>query len=211
MHEEYSALIGIAVSLAMGAASPGPSFVMVARTAASSSRLNALYAALGMGCGGFIFAMLALMGLIAVLAAVPALYLAMKVLGGVYLGYLGIKIWKNAQTHLNMVESTSVPTRSQRRKYFGSGLATQLSNPKTAIVYASVFAAFLPQTSSLQFKLTVMFLVFVIETSWYSLVATMLSAQRPRRQYLRFKIWIDRLAGGILLMLGARLVISSQK
>ncbi|AJC68393.1 hypothetical protein W909_07770 [Dickeya zeae EC1] len=42
-------IIGIATALAAGAASPGPSFVMVARTSASVGRLNGLLAALGMG------------------------------------------------------------------------------------------------------------------------------------------------------------------
>jgi threonine/homoserine/homoserine lactone efflux protein len=44
-------LIGMASALTLGAVSPGPSFVMVARTAASVGRRNGLLAALGMGLG----------------------------------------------------------------------------------------------------------------------------------------------------------------
>lgn len=47
--QELTALAGIATALAIGAVSPGPSFVMVARTAASSTRTDGLCAALGMG------------------------------------------------------------------------------------------------------------------------------------------------------------------
>lgn len=208
--QEYSAFIGIAAALAIGAASPGPSFVMVARAAASSSRLHGLSAAVGMGLGGFMFATLALMGLTAFLLAVPTLYLVMKLAGGVYLAYMGIKIWKSAKAPLFVVSNNAVTSNDFRvLRQVGLGLVTQLSNPKTAVVYASVFAAFLPKMSSLHFKLAIVILVFFIETTWYSLVATLLSAEMPRQHYLRFKVWIDRLAGGVMILLGLRLAAST--
>src|SRR5450755_396281 len=49
-----------------------------------------------MGAGGVMFAMATLLGLQGVLLAVPSLYLALKVLGGLYLAYLGIRIWRSA-------------------------------------------------------------------------------------------------------------------
>ena len=45
-------LLGIAGALAVGVVSPGPSFVMVARTAVSLSRIEGVAAAFGMGVGG---------------------------------------------------------------------------------------------------------------------------------------------------------------
>ena len=47
--QELTAILGIAAALAVGAASPGPSFVVVAGTAVSSSRSDALLESLGMG------------------------------------------------------------------------------------------------------------------------------------------------------------------
>lgn len=210
MQERY-ALMGIAIALTVGAASPGPSFVMVAKAAASSGRVTGLSAALGMGCGGFIFAALSLAGLIGLLTAVPPLYALMKIIGGIYLVYLGVKIWKYAVAPTDATEPTSVTSQSRSLKSFGVGLATQLSNPKTAVVYASVFAAFLPAESNLQFKLVVMLMVFSIETGWYSLVAVLLSSSGPRRRYLQMKVLIDRVAGSVMILLGLRLAISSQE
>ena len=67
-------VLSIAGAIALGAMSPGPSFIMVARTAVASSRTDGLAAALGMGVGGVLFASVALLGLHAVLSAVPWLY-----------------------------------------------------------------------------------------------------------------------------------------
>jgi len=208
--QEISSLIGIAVALTLGAVSPGPSFVMIARTAASSNRTNGVSAAIGMGIGGFLFATLSVVGLLDLLQAVPTLYLTMKIVGGVYLAYLGFRIWRGAGKPL-IVTHDSASKNDSAWRYFVLGLATQLSNPKTAIVYASVFAAFLPVTPSIQFKLSVVVLVFVIEAGWYSLVATVLSTETSRNNYLRYKTWIDRAAGGVMIALGIRLAASANR
>jgi threonine/homoserine/homoserine lactone efflux protein len=66
------------------------------------------------------------------------------------------------------------------RRSFWLALATQLSNPKTAVVYASVF------------------------------VPLALSAPSPRAAYLRSKTWIDRAAGTVMALLGLRLILSTR-
>lgn len=142
--QETVSLIAIVGALAAGTMSPGPSFVMVAREAVSMSRVHAVCAALGMGVGGALFAAAALAGLQAVFLAVPSVYLLLKVVGGAYLCYLGYRVWMAARLPLSVANGSGESRRRSVRKSFLVGLLTQLSNPKTAIVYASVFAALLP-------------------------------------------------------------------
>src|SRR5262245_16891133 len=208
--QELTAILGIAAALAIGAASPGPSFLVVARLAVSSSRGDGVYAALGMGVGGLIFASLSLLGLHGLLLAVPSLYVVLKVLGGLYLAYLGIRIWRGANKPLMGIEIRRRTSVQPAARSFALGLATQISNPKTAVVYASVFAAFLPVTSTVAFNLCVVGLVFLIEAGWYAFVAVALSSERPRYIYLRYKAWIDRTAGAVMIGLGLRLATSSR-
>src|SRR5690242_9948780 len=158
--ENLSALLGVITALAVGVVSPGPSFVMVARTAVSSSRSDGVAAALGMGAGGVSFAVAALLGLQAFVLAVPSLYLLLKVLGGLYLAYLGVRIWRSAKEPLPVVGL--IAERMTTLKSLVLGFTTQVSNPKTALVYASVFAAFMPSTPSLAFDLALVSLVFTI-------------------------------------------------
>jgi len=203
-------LLGIAGAMAVGAMSPGPSFVMVARTAVTS-RSDGLAAALGMGAGGIVFAIAALAGLQAAFLAVPGLYLAIKGFGGAYLIYLGFRIWRGARQPLAMTQDSDASPRPQGRggRTFLLGLATQVSNPKTAVVYASIFAAFLPREVPLVLALAVPVVIFCIETGWYAIVALALSSAAPRSAYLRYKAWIDRAAGGVMGLLGLRLVWSA--
>jgi len=206
--QEIPALVGIFAALSVGVVSPGPSFVMIARTAVSSSRADGLSAALGMGAGGLAFASAALLGLHGLLLAVPSLYVFLKLAGGLYLVYLGARIWRAARQALAVTQPTP-STSATAWKSFALGFTTQISNPKTAIVYASVFAAFLPASPSLAFNVAVVVLAFAIETAWYALVAVALSSERPRGAYLRFKAWIDRVAGGVMVLLGLKLLSSA--
>ena len=127
------------------------------------------------------FGAAALLGLQSVLLAVPALYAALKVLGGLYLCYLGFLIFRSAQRPVAAVaaggEDGSRPLRA-----FWLGVTTQVSNPKTAIVYASVFAAFLPASFSLGFAAALLAAVLLVETAWYALVAC--SSRRQARNAL---------------------------
>jgi threonine/homoserine/homoserine lactone efflux protein len=209
--QELASFAGLVATLAIGTVSPGPSFVMVARTSMSRSREEGLAAALGMGLGGLAFAGAALAGLQAVLLAVPSVYAALRGLGGLYLAWLGIRIWRGARAPLAFDASAgSSAVASGTGRAFAVGLSTQLSNPKTAIVYASVFAAFLPADPSIAFRLALLAAAAVIESGWYAFVAWSLSSAGPRQAYLRFKTVLDRIAGGVMIGLGLRLVWSAR-
>jgi threonine/homoserine/homoserine lactone efflux protein len=201
-------VLAIAGAITIGAISPGPSFLMVARTAIASSRADGLAAALGMGVGGVVFAVLALAGLHAVLIAVPALYVVLKIAGGAYLIFIGWMIWRGARQPVLVSEEGITPSTAWRS--FWLGLATQTSNPKAAVVYASVFVSLLPPEIPLGVTLVLPLVIFAIEAGWYTIVALALSAPSPRSAYLRWKLWIDRAAGAVMAALGLRLIFTAR-
>jgi threonine/homoserine/homoserine lactone efflux protein len=202
------ALLAIAGAITLGAVSPGPSFLMVARTAIARSRMEGLAAALGMGVGGVLFAAAALLGLHVVLVAVPWLYLVLKILGGAYLIFIGVMIWRGARQPVALAEDE--PFAPRAASSFWIALGTQISNPKAAVVYASVFVALLPDEVPLWATLVLPLVIFVIEAGWYAIVALALSAPSPRAAYLRSKTWIDRAAGTVMALLGLRLILATK-
>lgn len=199
-----AALFSILGALLVGAISPGPSFVFVVRTSVAQSRREGVAAALAMGIGAMLFGALALLGLRTLIAGGGWLYVALKIAGGLYLLYLAFQIWRHAREPIAVrgegAGGSSLP------RAFAMGLATQLSNPKIVAVFAAVFAALLPAEPPLWLDLALPPLIFVQETAWYALVAVAFSSARPRAAYLRAKTWIDRIAGSVIGLLGARLV-----
>ena len=209
--EMIVSFLSIAGAVTLGAMSPGPSFVMVARTAVASSRTDGLAAALGMGVGAVLFAGVALLGLHVVLSAIPWLYLGLRVVGGAYLIFLGYLIWRGARKPLCFAERAIEDRAGTVLRSFCLGLLTQVSNPKTAVVYASVFASLLPREVPPSVTFIVPLVIFVIEAGWYSIVALALSASSPRAAYLRSKAWIDRAAGGVMALLGIKLIVATKQ
>lgn len=202
-------LLSIVGTVLIGAMSPGPSFVLVSHTAIIRSRRAGLAAALGMGIGGAIFALLALAGLHALLVRVEWAYLLFKLLGGAYLAYLGVRIWRGASLPLPPERAGGVDHVGAAWKSLAVGIATQLSNPKTALVYGSIFAAFLPAAPERWLFTALPLGVFVVEAGWYAVVALVSSAERPRAAYGRAKHVVDRIAGSVLVGLGVRLILDA--
>lgn len=208
--ETFTSYISILGVLCLGIMSPGPSFVLVARTSAGVSRLDGLATAIGMGIGGTVFAVLALLGLQAVLLSVPILYMILKLLGGTYLVYLAIVIWRGAKQPIGLRSNSCENTVN----LYGSlkiGLFAQLSNPKTAVFYGSIFAALLPSNISISTILILAPIVFFLEAGWYSVVALVLSSAALKKAYLKLKTFLDRLASGIIGVLGFKLIFDTKE
>ncbi|KAA8727690.1 MAG: LysE family transporter [Ewingella americana] len=206
----YLTVAAIAGTISIGAMSPGPSFVYVAQNAIAKSRKHGLATALGTGTGAAIFAIIALLGLQAFLLAVPLAYWGLKVFGGLYLLYLAYKILKHSKDP--MVVETAIAGQSKPRylKTFRDGLFTQLSNPKTAVVFASIFTALLPAHIPAYYYVVLPLVSFIIDAGWYSFVAYVLSVEKSQKAYIRFKTVIDRVAGTVLMLLGLKLILSSK-
>ena len=202
--ESFWILGSIAFALMLGAMSPGPTSIYVAKNSIAISRKHGLYTAFGTGTGAAIFGLLAVLGLQALLLAVPSAYLALKICGGLYLLWLAYKIIKHAKEPIEADQSVS--SQMSLRRAFTTGLITQLANPKIAIVLASIFTALLPKEIPTYYYFVLPMLCFFIDAGWGSLVAGALSAEKPRRVYLKFKAVFDRAAGVVMTVLGLKLI-----
>ncbi|WP_417429446.1 LysE family translocator [Kiloniella sp.] len=208
---ELFAIASIVGVVIIGAMMPGPSFLVVARISLVNSRAHGIAASVGMGLGALVFASLALLGLHLIFTQVVWLYLSFKIFGGFYLLYLGIKIWRGAREKLVSEEEwTSQPQVGQSlMRSFYTAFITQISNPKAAIIYSGVFAVFMPAETSNWFPVLLLPTLLLVETGWYVLVACALSAKASRQVYLKSKSLIDRIAGGLMGVLGIKLLTSN--
>ncbi|TNZ67178.1 threonine transporter [Vibrio parahaemolyticus] len=210
MLEQYLFLLPIATLLLIGAMTPGPSFILVAQTAISKSRSGAMCISIGLGLGASTFVFIASMGLIALFDAVPEFYVAFKILGGLYLCCLGVKMWRASKNKVVSADA-ELTSKPAHFKAVILGLATQLSNPKTAIVFSSVFAAMLPVKVPVHTTSILVVGVFVLSFSWYFLVSILLSSPKAQASYLRFKSYINKGSGVLMWSMGSKFVAESFK
>ena len=203
---EYTFLLVIAGVLFAGAMSPGPSFMVVAKSALSQSRQHGIATALGTGLGVAIFAVMAGFGVTTLIEEVPSFYLGFKILGGLYLLFLAWKIWHGASQELATGEIED-QAETSLFKAFMLGLITQTSNPKTALVIAGIFAAFVPASPPPNTAWLVAIIAFVIDFSWYAAVAVTLSNEKSRGVYRKAKTGFDRTAAIFLGAVGTKLIL----
>jgi threonine/homoserine/homoserine lactone efflux protein len=197
----------------MAAASPGPSFVLVAQTAVGSGRRAGLLAAFAMMLGALIWAAAAFYGLQALFARFEWLYLAMRIGGGLYLLYLAVMLWRHAPEPLPEPSAAGDKTTGDNAgavQGFVRALLLQLSNPKVMVFFGSIFLALLPAHPPTGMQIATLAIVAFNEFTWYALITLLFSGGPARAIYRRAKLWLDRIMGGALALLGLRLALLSR-
>ena len=190
--------------------SPGPNVLVVTQTALGHTRRAGIVTALGVATGSAMWSSAALFSLSVVFAQFTWLYGGLKLLGGMYLLYLGIKLWRTADRHPLVPSSSTRATVHTDWQAFRLGLLTNLTNPKAVIFFGSIFAALLTPGLPMWVKLAAIGIVVVDAAGWHVALACFFSTRRAQHVYLRLKRWVDRVAGAALAFLGLRLMLPSR-
>lgn len=199
-----AAFLAFAGLVIFAAISPGPAVLMAARTGLSEGFRTGVMLAMGIGSGAVVWAVAAMFGLNIVFAAAPSLLWALKIGGAGYLLYMAWHLWRDARTPFVTTDARPVP-RSPLAAY-RLGLWTNLSNPKAAVMFSSIFLGTVQESTPLWVLGLLLAVIFTAETLWNSLVARIFSLDRTRAKYISLKTVIDRCFGGALALLGVKIV-----
>jgi len=188
----------------LGAASPGPAFFVVSRTAVGQNRRAGLATALGVSLATVIWAFGTIHGLALLIAQAAWLFRIMQAAGAAYLIYLGWQAIRHAAEPLPAAVTEHAP--AGRLAAFRRGFLTNMTNPKVAVFFASVFASVYGPGMPEWVNLVVLGVIAIDEIVWYSLVALAFSSRPAQAAYGRAKRWIDRAFGAFLALFGLRLL-----
>lgn len=187
---------------------PGPNMIYLLTRSVLQGRWAGVISLGGVLLGFLVYMFAAALGLTALLAAVPAAYLAMRWAGAAYLLYLAWRaVAPGARSPLQ--PRTDLP-HDRPARLFTMGLVTNLLNPKVAVLYLSLLPQFveparghvLLQSISLGLtQIAVSGTVNLVVVLASGAIATRLS-RRPR--WLAVQRWI---MASVLAGLAARLAI----
>ena len=198
-----AAFLTFAGLMILGAISPGPAVLMSARTGLTEGFHTGVMLAAGIGIGAMFWACMALFGLNIVFSAAPFLLKGLKLLGGGFLLWMGWKLWRAANEPFVNEDARPIPRSAASALWLG--IATQLSNPKPAVLMSAIFLGTVPpETPAWQYA-ALLAVIFCGETSWNTVVARIFSLDRTRIAYIRLKPIIDRIFGSLLVLLGLKL------
>lgn len=184
--------------------SPGANVLLVSQLAASDRGKSALFAAFGVTLGALLWATFAVLGVHAVFGAFPGLRLGLQVLGGAYLLYVATRLWRSTGPELGK----PAPAIS-RSTAFRLGFLTNITNPKSALFFGSVFAASFPAEPGVALQISAVAIIVVNALCWHTLLAYLFSRPRVRAGYARSRNTANRVASALLGVLGLGLLVST--
>jgi homoserine/homoserine lactone efflux protein len=194
---------------------PGPNGLLALTHGANFGLRSTVWTVLGGALGFLTIIALSLAGLGALLAASETAFVVAKWVGGAYLVWLGIRLWRSPAPAIAVPgevaagETGGAAAGPGALRLFGQGLVVSVSNPK-AIIF---FAAFLPQfmVPGTPFALQLLLLggTFVVVEIVYELMLAGL-AGRIAPWLGRHGRLFNRAAGGTFVGIGALLATANR-
>lgn len=183
---------------------PGPDFIGVVRSSMTRGTKAGLLTAVGVSIGLGFYATLGLAGLSAILVRFEWLAWLIRIAGGAYLIYLGIKLV------LAKPEPVELDQRARGGNPMLFGLGVTLTNPKAIVLFASVFATSVTAATPGWLMGTMIALVMASSLIWYSIVSLLMSSRPVARVFGRARHWIERFAGACFILVGGRILSDSR-
>lgn len=190
---------------------PGPDMLyIVARSSAQGARAGAA-AALGIAAGCVVHIMAAAFGLSAVIAASATAFTVLKVLGAVYLIYVGVSLLRTSGTSPRANAMANFAP-AKLRAIFIQGFMTNALNPKVALFFLALLPQFIDADAPSK-PLAFLFLGAIFNlngTLWNLLVAWSAARFSVGLERTRLAVWLNRCIGGVFIGLGIRLAFVKQ-
>ena len=208
------ALLSFTVTAGLLTITPGLDTALVLRTAAVEGRKQAMLAGMGICFGCLLWGVAASFGLSALLAVSGFAYNALRIVGAIYLGYLGIKLLIRAfaSTSSNSGAEPEEYASKDGSLWFKRGLLTNLLNPKVGVFYLSFLPQFIPTGVPVWSFSILLALIHATEgLLWFLLLtnATELISSWLRQR--RVVMALDSLMGAILIAFGLKLVLDKAR
>ncbi|WP_323961732.1 LysE family translocator [Arthrobacter sp. JZ12] len=198
----YLAFCGLCVVLAV---TPGPDSFLILRFSLRKVS-SGMAASVGSALGYMVWAALVAVGLAALIEQSAMAYRGLKVLGGIYLVYLGIKaIRGDRKNGKKRASAPEVPVIDRARPWssFGAGLTSTMLNPKVGLFFLAVVPQFLPKDGSVvgvtMFLGATLGTIVLVYLAGLCLVAAKANAWLNRPRVTRN---LEISSGGILGVLG---------
>jgi len=187
---------------------PGADTLYILGRSATQGFRGGLLAALGIGAGCLVHTMAAALGLSALLAASATAFTVVKLVGALYLVYLGVSLLRKGIGP--GVPVAGLPVTAGAR-IFWQGFLTNALNPKVALFFLALLPQFISADAP-NMPLAMLFLGIVFDvngTLWNIFVAFAASSLAHRfRQAGVLAAWLNRAVGALFIYFGVRLATS---
>src|SRR5215469_7266081 len=210
------ALLSFTLAAGLLTITPGLDTALVLRTAAVEGRKQAMLAGVGICCGCLLWGVAASFGLSAVLAVSGFAYNLLRIVGAIYLGYLGIKLVIRAfafTSSNSAVEPVLEEDEGEDRSvWLKRGLLTNLLNPKIGIFYLSFLPQFIPTGVQVwSFSILLASIHATEGILWFSLFTNATELMSGWLKHRRVVMTLDGAMGAIFIAFSLKLAFDKTR
>jgi threonine/homoserine/homoserine lactone efflux protein len=200
IHYEVFLLSAILLNL-----TPGTDTMYIISRSVSQGKTAGVYSSLGIISGTIVHTLLAGFGLSIILMKSILLFNIIKIIGAIYLAYLGIKLIISKKAGAK--EQVSIEATSFK-KIFLQGLITNVTNPKVALFFLAFIPQFINTGNKSPLPFVLLGLTFCLTGGiWCFVVANFSSfATRKLRQNKNIESILNRLTGLVFIAMSVKLL-----
>ena len=184
--------------------SPGPDFFLLVGYAVRYRMRGSTGLCVGIAIGNGLYILLAIIGW-GILRQLPLLFTIIELLGAIYLLWIGSLLIRSRPQTLTGADARS--TCPGFGKQLLLGLGSSLLNPKNALFYLALMTALLgPSVTLLQQTMSGIWMTSVV-LCWDLLIVMFIGLPQIQRRLTRGILWIERIAGGVLIIFGCAIAL----
>jgi threonine/homoserine/homoserine lactone efflux protein len=156
----------IILTCTLGAASPGPSLVLISRNAIANGKTSGVITGLGHAFGIFFYALLSIFSISIIYKINPIILDIFTFSLAIYLLFLAFKVLKE-----NKHKKENEPSKKILINNFLDGFLICFLNPKITIFFFAIFSQFITNDQSLSEKFIIVSIASIIDFIWYSFIS----------------------------------------
>ena len=196
------ALFGAMVALS---AVPSISVLTVSARSAAAGFRHGAYTVLGIVTGDIVFILLAIFGLVLLVEALGSLFFLIKYVGGAYLIWLGIRLWRTRSQQLAGSGETGLSWQSS----FMTGLLITLGDQKAILFYLGFLPAFMDLTALSYADIGLVVLITVATVGGVKLAYAYAADRAGALFGRRVSAAMNVMSAGVMLLVGVFVIISA--
>ena len=210
---QIASIAGALAVYALAVPMPGPSFVVITRSAVREGREAGIFAALGTTLAAAAYASCAILGVGVVLSVAPWLVDAIQILGGAYLLYLGTRLLVahcRGACSASMASPATGPIKSSSRLLITwKAFLVAASNPKMAVFFLGLFAPAAGLQTDPSARCIILVGIVVIDLCYHQTLARFVATASRSKMARNVHRWLDVAAGGAMATFGGGLMIQA--
>ena len=198
------AFAGVSLLLAV---TPGPDMAVVTKNALAHGRRGVVLTTSGIALALVVWVTATAVGLSALLRNSGEVLFALKIVGALYLAYLGIRTLLDSRSRPADLLA-GIPAAAPAHAVFRQGFLSAISNPKLGVFFVTFLPQFVLPGQQVLARLLVLGVTFaVIGWLWMNLYGLFVTRLREVITAPRVRQWMQRITGVVLLGFGARLAL----